>query len=135
MHDSLVRELEGVARDREEATPDIDFPDAAETCYQWKCEELHNHFRPHEADRYPMAIDQREYWELEYLHYLDALQKRLLHKARDGVNGEPTADHWRSLASLLQEPAEAQRALRDANQGGPAIDRQPGVLEARGGAF
>ncbi|PTB72936.1 hypothetical protein M440DRAFT_1465524 [Trichoderma longibrachiatum ATCC 18648] len=82
MHDSLVRELEGVARDREEATPDIDFPDAAETCYQWKCEELHNHFRPHEADRYPMAIDQREYWELEYLHYLDALQKRLLHKAR-----------------------------------------------------
>lgn len=122
MHDSLVRELEGVARDREEATPDIDFPDAAETCYQWQCEELHNHFRPHEADRYPMAIDQREYWELEYLHYLDALQKRLLHKARDGVNGEPTADHWRSLASLLQEPAEAQRALRDANQGGPAID-------------
>lgn len=100
IHNTLFKKLENVARNREEATPEVQSPGHVEECHQWRCEELQNHFQPHEAEQHRMGIPQPEYWELECLQYHEALQKWLWNQASTahGLDGEPTADHWRTLA-------------------------------------
>lgn len=104
MNNNLSERLEEVEKSRKEATPEIQYPEDAEECYQWKCEELRNHFKPHEAEKHRMHISQRDYWELECLHYNDMLKDIMWKKARavHGEDGEPTADHWRAVAMLYQ---------------------------------
>jgi len=100
----LFRRLEGVVKDREEATPEPQSPEDVEECHQWRCEELRNHFKLEEADKLRMRILQRDYWKLECRHYEDALKEFLWQKAcaTHGSDGEPTADHWRTLATFYE---------------------------------
>lgn len=105
VHDNLFKRLQEVVRSREEETPEPQFPEDTEECYQWKCEELRNHFKPHEADKHRMRISQRDYWKAESIHYSDALKELMWKRARaaHGADGEPSADHWRAVAMFYRD--------------------------------
>jgi len=104
MSKALSARLEKVAKGREEATPESESSDDTDECYQWRCEELRHHFNPDEADERRMRISQSEYWELECLHYKREMEELMWRKAgARGVEGEPTAHHWRTLAGFYRD--------------------------------
>ncbi|KAG8411917.1 hypothetical protein J3458_015211 [Metarhizium acridum] len=106
--ENLCKRLEEVAESRTRATPEPQFEDDVETCHQWRCEVLLNHFKPNEADKQRMRIFQRDYWKVECLHYMDMFGELMWQKVRaaHGENGEPTADHWRALTMSYQKLLE-----------------------------
>jgi hypothetical protein len=52
-----------------------------------------------------MCISQLEYWKTECLCYNDALKELMWQRARaaHGADGEPSADHWRTVAMSYRE--------------------------------
>ncbi|TWU70587.1 hypothetical protein ED733_001283 [Metarhizium rileyi] len=105
VHENLVKRLQEVAKCREEETPEPQSPEDLEECYQWRCEELRNNFKPHEVDKQRMHISQLDYWRTECFHYDVALKEVMWQRAHaaHGVDGEPSADHWRTVAMVYRE--------------------------------
>lgn len=102
--ENLGRRLEEVIESRARATPEPQFQEDVETCHQWRCEILLDHFGPVEADKHRMHISQRDYWKAEVRHYMNLLEKLTWQKVRaaHGDDGEPTADHWRAFTMSYQ---------------------------------
>ena len=98
LNKNLSRRLEKVVKSRE-VTPEPQSLQNVEECHQWRCEELRNHFKPHEADKHRMRISKRGYWETEYLYYNEAFKKLMLQKSCAVHN----MDNWRALALFYRD--------------------------------
>lgn len=81
---NIIARLDQVRRERDDATPDFEFPDAEES-HSWRCEILRAQFKPREADELRLQVSQREYWKTEYNHYPPTAP--VTRRARCGLRG------------------------------------------------
>ncbi|KAH8742383.1 hypothetical protein F5883DRAFT_656770 [Diaporthe sp. PMI_573] len=99
--EELVESLGIVAKDLEEATPELESPnDRIEQSYKWICEDQHRHFKQYEVDRLRLGITSTQYWQYEAQHLFRTLWRQLL--AEHGLTDMSTASCWLKLAQALE---------------------------------